>query len=605
VSAGYQAVTWNRQKRRYDAVLAAGVLLYLGVFAGVTALLHPAATIESILIRATGTGALLLLHVALAIGPLARLDRRFLPLLYNRRHLGVTTFLLGLTHGVLVVVQYHALGNENPLVSLLSANARWTSLPDLPFELFGAVALAILFLMAATSHDAWLAQLTAPVWKRLHMMVYPAYALLVCHVAFGALQDETSLWLVAVLGAGMGIVLGLHLVAGWRERGLDREQATGGDAGARWVDVGAVDTIPEKRARVVTVSGERVAIFRYDGKVSAVSNVCRHQNGPLGEGRILDGCITCPWHGYQYLPATGASPPPFTERVPTFRVQVRHGRVELDPRPLPPGTRVEPAACDGRGGTPPEAAGSLAAEERDFYVGYQPTAPLALAGFLRRTVTLLLVMVAGLAAVVASAQQGFAPAQFAFGRTESFAGVLLERPLPLLVLGEGATAEALLLTAPGKRGARELVVGRHGQRVTLRGTVAERDGQRLLEVVPETIEGVGTVDLSLPRSLGRITLAGEVVDGKCFLGVMSPGEGKAHRGCAVRCLAGGVPALLVVRLADGGRGFVPLAATEGSLVPAILDRVAEPVVVEGTLLATPGRLPVLATTAEEIRRRSP
>ena len=54
------------------------------------------ATIETQLIRALGTCALLLLHVILAIGPLARLDRRFLPLLYNRRHLGVTMFLLAL-----------------------------------------------------------------------------------------------------------------------------------------------------------------------------------------------------------------------------------------------------------------------------------------------------------------------------------------------------------------------------------------------------------------------------------------------------------------------------------------------------------------------------
>ena len=110
-----------------------------------------------------------------------------------------------------------------------------------------------------------------------------------------------------------------------------------------WVDACAVNDIPEKRARIVTVSGERVAIFRYDGKISAVSNVCQHQNGPLGEGRILDGCITCPWHGYQYLPESGASPAPFKERIPTFKVRIQDGRVFIDPKPYPPGTRVEPA----------------------------------------------------------------------------------------------------------------------------------------------------------------------------------------------------------------------------------------------------------------------
>src|SRR5205814_5799158 len=77
--------------------------------------------------------------------------------------------------------------------------------------------------------------------------------------------------------------------------------------------------------------------------ISAVSNVCKHQNGPLGEGKIVFGCITCPWHGYQYQPETGASPPPFVEKVPTFNVRVKDGRVLVHPKPNPAGTRAEPA----------------------------------------------------------------------------------------------------------------------------------------------------------------------------------------------------------------------------------------------------------------------
>ena len=101
----------------------------------------------------------------------------------------------------------------------------------------------------------------------------------------------------------------------------------------------------------MSVHGERVAIFKYDGKVSAISNVCRHQNGPLGEGRIIDGCITCPWHGYQYLPETGASPPPFTEKVSTFQTRVVDGRVWIDPKPNPPGTPLKPSLTGESKGT--------------------------------------------------------------------------------------------------------------------------------------------------------------------------------------------------------------------------------------------------------------
>jgi nitrite reductase/ring-hydroxylating ferredoxin subunit/DMSO/TMAO reductase YedYZ heme-binding membrane subunit len=346
MSVQYQAVGWNRQKRVYDAVLAGLITSYLALFIGIGALVHPNATAETLVIRAFGTAAFLLLHVVLAIGPLCRLDRRFLPLLYNRRHLGVTTFLFGLVHGAFSLVQFHSQGDVNPLVSLLTSNKRYDSLADFPFQLLGFLALLILFLMASTSHDFWLRTLTAPIWKRLHMLVYAAYALLVAHVVLGALQSETSPVLAAVMGIGMALVLGLHLAAGLRERGPDAERRRAGEDG--FVPVCNAEDIPEKRAKVVSLGGERVAVFRYDGRISAISNVCQHQNGPLGEGRIIDGCVTCPWHGYQYLPDSGASPPPFTEKVPTFRARVIRGTVFVHPCPHAPGTRLEPARIDGQ-----------------------------------------------------------------------------------------------------------------------------------------------------------------------------------------------------------------------------------------------------------------
>ena len=80
-------------------------------------------------------------------------------------------------------------------------------------------------------------------------------------------------------------------------------------------------------------------------------NLCAHQHGPIGEGRIIDGCVTCPWHGYQYRLEDGCAPPPFTDKLVTYRVRVAHGVVEVDPRPLPPGT---PAAIryEGKGREP-------------------------------------------------------------------------------------------------------------------------------------------------------------------------------------------------------------------------------------------------------------
>lgn len=335
MSETYSAISWNRQKLIYDLVLAVGAIAYLAVFIGLGAVFRPNATAETLLIRAFGTLAFILLHVVLIIGPLCRISPKFLPLLYNRRHLGVATFFFGAAHGLFALFQFHALGKINPLVSLLVSNTRFTSIPDFPFQLLGAAALIILFLMAATSHDFWLKNLTAPVWKTIHTFVYVAYALLVGHVLLGVLQAETNPLLAAALAFGIALVVSLHLIAAFRESAVDSELKE--EDG--FAEICGLAEIPEDRACIGTVAGERVAVFRYDGKVSAVSNVCQHQNGPLGEGKIIDGCITCPWHGFQYDPETGASPPPFTEKVPTFDVKIDDGRVFVRTTPNPAGTR--------------------------------------------------------------------------------------------------------------------------------------------------------------------------------------------------------------------------------------------------------------------------
>ncbi|NNE67799.1 MAG: Rieske 2Fe-2S domain-containing protein [Pyrinomonadaceae bacterium] len=343
MSEVYKGISWNRQKITYDLILWSGIVVYLAVFMGLTVALYPSATAETLLIRGFGTAALILLHIVLITGPLSRLDARFLPLLYNRRHMGVTTFLLGLVHAVVATFQFHGFGETNPLVSILISNTRFFSVPDFPFQVLGLVALIILFLMAVSSHDFWLKNLTAPVWKGLHMLVYVAYALLVGHVVLGVLQSETNPVLAGALLVGLVVVIGLHITAAGRESVNDRETEKGDDG---FVRICHADEIPENKAVTRVVAGERVAVFRYEGKISAVSNVCQHQNGPLGEGEIIDGCITCPWHGFQYDPTTGASPPPFNEKVPTFEVKVENGEVSVSGSPCEPGTHVEPAHID-------------------------------------------------------------------------------------------------------------------------------------------------------------------------------------------------------------------------------------------------------------------
>jgi methionine sulfoxide reductase heme-binding subunit len=341
MSASYQSILWNRQKKIYDRILFSFVLLYLTVFISFNLVVHPEITQETLIIRSTATLAILLLHVILMIGPLTRWNPIFLPLLYNRRHIGVTMFCLGATHGIFSIIQFHSLGNINPILSLFVSNVHYNSISRFPFEIFGFFALLIFFLMAITSHDFWLHNLGARVWKSLHMMVYLAYSLIVLHVLLGIIQYETSPLFVILLAVGFLTISSLHLVAGRMEKKADKAQTTLILDG--FEKVCTVADIPEKRAKIVALGEERIAIFKYDNKISAVSNVCKHQNGPLGEGRIINGCITCPWHGYQYLPHNGSSPPPFKEKVATFDVKVIDGDIWLNPTPYPDGTERMPA----------------------------------------------------------------------------------------------------------------------------------------------------------------------------------------------------------------------------------------------------------------------
>ncbi len=356
MSVIYDPIHWTAHKRLYDWLLLTFVVIYLALFSGLQVLLFPQITLETIVIRATGTLAFLMLHIILCIGPLCRLDKRFLPMLYNRRHFGVTMFLIALVHGAFSIFQFHALSNTDPLVSLFGSNTHFDSIARFPFQSLGFFALMILFVMAATSHDFWLKNLTPPVWKTLHLGVYLAYALLLMHVMLGVIQLEQSPVLIGLIGFGMFTVISVHVLAASRQMKKDRAaqpyknevgissiQSLKYNVPAGFVYACEVSEIPENRAKMLIIQGENIALFKYENKLSAVHNLCKHQNGPLSEGKIIDGCITCPWHGYQYLPENGQSPPPFTEKVCTYDVLVDGTQVYLNPKPYPEGTARPPA----------------------------------------------------------------------------------------------------------------------------------------------------------------------------------------------------------------------------------------------------------------------
>ncbi len=341
MSTAYSAVGWNRQKKIYDRLIALFCFSYLLLFISLTLIFNNEVTFETLLIRSTSTLALLLLHIILAIGPLTRLNKKFLPFLYNRRHLGITMFCLASVHGIFSIIQFHGLSNVNPIASVLTSNTNFGSLPAFPFQILGLIALIILFLMAITSHDFWLHSLSPLVWKSLHMMVYVAYVLIVMHVMLGVIQLEKNPVFVLILFMGSASLITLHLLAAGKERKIDQSKFEMTQNG--FVYVCEAHEIENSRAKIFCIDEERIAVYRNENKLYAIHNVCKHQGGPLGEGKIIDGCITCPWHGYQYLPQNGQSPPPFKEKVSTYAVKVIDNKVWLNPTPFAEGTEQEGA----------------------------------------------------------------------------------------------------------------------------------------------------------------------------------------------------------------------------------------------------------------------
>ncbi len=341
MSANYTSVLWNSQKKRYDAILWTGIIFFVVMIIAFQFVINSNITPETLVIRVTALTAFFLLHIILMIGPLCRLEERFLPLLYNRRHLGVSMFLISAIHGLFSMLQFHSFGDKNPIVSLFLSNQKYLAISDFPFQTLGFFSLLILFVMAATSHDFWLKNLTPKIWKAIHMSVYLVYFLIVLHVATGALQYESHpiYWTILILGA-LSIV-GLHIMAGIKEIKKLRSVSSLKDQG--YYNICTTHDIRNDCAKTVFINGENIAVFKYDGKVSAVNNICKHQMGPIGEGKIIDGCITCPWHGYQYLPENGQSPPPFNEKLTTYDTKVVDNSIWVHPKPHIEGTPVTPS----------------------------------------------------------------------------------------------------------------------------------------------------------------------------------------------------------------------------------------------------------------------
>jgi len=244
-------------------------------------------------------------------------------------------------------------------------------------------------------------------------------------------------------------------------------------------------------------------------------------------------------------------------------------------------------------------------ENSDFYIGYHPIAPTDTARTGRRLIVALVGGAAVLGALIASRQPRADPSVFEYGIERSFEGQIVEHPYPALLVprpgitDRGVAYSRYLLVAQGKHGAQEIVKGLDGGGAQLKGSLIYRDGQTMVEVAHAASNGAASAASIQTEILGRFTLHGEIVDSKCYLGVMRPGNGAVHRGCATRCLSGGAPPLLIVHDSTGPAAFILLTGPDGAPLPKerLLSLVGTPVVVVGQVLREGA---VLLMRADEI-----
>lgn len=256
-------------------------------------------------------------------------------------------------------------------------------------------------------------------------------------------------------------------------------------------------------------------------------------------------------------------------------------------------------------------------QDDEFYIGYEPVLPRGIRTRLRAAGAVVAAALLGAALVVLLGHPRLGPSRFDFGHPARVTGVLVRDPYPSLALHGRRT----WLVGQGKRGAEAVLARLPDGPIQLDGTAIERGPHTMLEVVAgtATVAGVmpgagaaaagasagpegGGLDAASTGDWRDARLRGEIVDSKCFLGVMNPGESPVHRDCASLCLKGGIPPMLLIRDASGAETLVLLVGPTGGAVSQSLAGLAGvPVEVRGRLTRDQRGL-VLAADASDYRR---
>ncbi len=228
--------------------------------------------------------------------------------------------------------------------------------------------------------------------------------------------------------------------------------------------------------------------------------------------------------------------------------------------------------------------------EKDFFIGWDEITPQGNRRALRRLLIPVFIGIPLLVLLLVAFVKPFNDHRFELGDVKEFSGTLFTTPFPVLVMdmdespmGEETSA---LLVGYGKNGAKTFLkdpMGLDGHKVKIRGTLIYGDGKTLIELTEKENSLLSfdseTYSAEHGGSKSEVTLEGEILDPKCWFGVMKPAEGKVHKSCAIRCVSGGIEPVL--RVSDGAKNtYYVLKGMDGEDInQQILEYFAEPIVV--------------------------
>ncbi len=240
-------------------------------------------------------------------------------------------------------------------------------------------------------------------------------------------------------------------------------------------------------------------------------------------------------------------------------------------------------------------------DKNEFYIGWQPKAPGSFVKHVRKVLIVLMILVIATGIVLGLQQRKFSTASFEFGQLTEVKGIFQQFPVPSLkvVSKQDVLGHTSYITMPlvgyGKFGAEGVIaeleneksMSLNNKELTLKGTLLYSDGKTLLQIDKNdnTLVHVNSIDtkINVPeiKELGTVQLTGEVLDPKCYFGVMKPGHGKPHRDCAIRCIAGGMSPVFWVRNAKGEANYYLLLDEDGrKMNDELKDHIAEPISLE-------------------------